>query len=60
MASASTVKSSPTLACLNQQQQNSNNRHSENITTWSHITSCLLQNWIENDNQTERKVKFYD
>ena len=54
--SSTAIKSSPTTNALN--IQNNNNRHSENIMIWSHITSCLLQTWIENDSESDKKVNF--
>ena len=32
-----------------------NNRHSENLTLWSHITSGLLQTWL-NEKNSDKKV----
>lgn len=56
MTSYSQVKASPSTTTS--AHQNNSNRHSENITIWSHITSCLLETWIQNE--SERKLLIID
>lgn len=50
----SSVKASPTTnSSSNNLLLLPNNRHSENITIWSHITSCLLESWMQQDESTQ-------
>jgi hypothetical protein len=40
----------------NNNLNSNNNRHSENVDTWSHITSNLLNIWIQDKNSNVRKL----
>lgn len=63
MNSAATVKASPTGGSnsMSNLLMLPNNRHSENITIWSHITSSLLETWLQSDaQQPDKKLLIID